>query len=200
MPALVTPTQRSTGWFKYMPTNLTVDTSDVIVTTLTETAPTKARLIPFRGWRSLSVMPFGGNAENEDFKLMVMLVSRFTTYASHLAAYGDFATAHDEQWLYQLYSTLTCVMGAVADGTAGAFIDDTDFLCDTITASNDALATAIEAAVGATSGAYSPTGDAFPATWFAPDLFSPDFVYLGIDLDGGASTANDVNCMVKLDT
>jgi hypothetical protein len=198
MPRLYTPTQRSTGFFKYAASNITADDS-VLVTTITETAPAKGRLIPFRGWRSLTLYPFGGNAADEDFLIKVLCVFHIGTYSSHMPGYGDFSTAHDSQWIYQLYTTLTCTLGATADGTAGAYLDNTDFTCDTLTASNDAYATAIEAAVGATSGAYSPTGDAIGAQWFAPDLFSPDFVFLGFDLDGGGTTANDVNCLVKLD-
>jgi hypothetical protein len=199
MPALTTPTQRTTGWFKYAQTNIVAATEGQLTSAITETQPTKARLIPFRGWRSLSLMPFGTNAENEDFLLMVMLVTRINAFKSHLPGYGDGATVLDQQWIYQLYTTLTCTMGATADGTAGAYITATDFTCDTITASNNALATAIESVTGHSGAAYSPTGDALCATYFMPDLLSPDFVYLGFDMDGGSSTAASANCLVKLD-
>jgi hypothetical protein len=144
-------------------------------------------------------MPFGTDTANDDFYIYVFLVTKINTYATHLqGGYGDFNTAADVQWIYQLYTQLTCTLGATADGSAGAYLTNLDFTCDTVVASNDAYATAVETWTGRASSAYSPGGDALNGMWHAPDLLSPDFVYLGIDISSGTA-ATGANALCKLD-
>lgn len=193
-------TMRATPLFKYRASNVTAN-DGVLTDILTATRP--GNLIPTRGkdgmrFKGIEVFPFGTDAANEAFTCQLQHIKEATRWGVDPAVdpSSDFGFAHAavtvKQYMVRNITTLTCTLGATADGTANAALVATDFTADTITQARTTFGTALEAAFMQTSVLYSPTSDVVGASYYLPNFGNADWMRLAFDSieSDSAATAN----------
>lgn len=191
----------ATHYFRLVTANITADDSNA-VNAIVE-AEQLNHMVSMAGWRGLEIVPYGTNAVNEQFDVIVQHIGIIGYYGKN----GQFSLdeqdptvegGKDKQFLIRNMVTLDCILGATADGTAGGFVDENQFTCDTITEDTQTtFGTQLDAAFGQTSTRYSPTGDVVGASYWIPDAGSADYIRFCFD-DITTDTAASANLLIKL--
>lgn len=189
-------TMAQTPFFKYLATNST-STSALSSDGISETRPTS--LIPTRApdgsrFRGIQLLPFGTNANDEDFHMALFTIHEVTDWGADKSKDHDFVLGLDKQWLTRRVTLLVPIQ-VTGNGTAGAYITDTDFTCDTITQTRTAWGTALESAFGQTSVIF--TGAQF-ASYYLPDFGDADYLTVEFDINAGGSASASANTLIKL--
>lgn len=186
----------TSSYFKLAKTN--ISSNDNNASQAIVEAAQLTNLVSMVGWRGFEVIPFGTNAANEVFDVIIQHIGLIDYHGKTGAYSRDVQGDFDRQYLIRNMVTLTCTLGTTADGSAGGFVSDTDFTCDTITENTQStFGTQLDAAFGQTSTLYSPTGDVVAASYWVPDFGSGDFVRFCFD-DIVGDTAADANLLIKL--
>jgi len=191
---------RMTPWFKLLETNQTDVNGTNLVDALTETRPTN--MIPMRDrnghrYRGIAIKPFGTDAANETFNLILQAVDIVTDYGLQG---GGLETDHvfglDNQYFIRGLTTLACVLHTTT-GTAGAYVTNTDLFPDAFPSTLTTHGTLM----GTITGQAEQITNADGGVYYFPDVGPSDYVRITFDLDAGAGgDAASANCLVKLFT
>lgn len=170
-------------WRRLLATNSTTTTYASVAPTTTSPATTTAGVIDlknFGGWCTdgahtsdlVMVMPFGSDANNENFAMRVYGWSRIV----------DSDTTINTLWVPMLLVECTVTLGNIAATTLGT----NNFMADTV---------AIDKGNGNLHTASSPTGD-LPA-YLVVDPLGSHYLQFTFDVDSSGSASASANALIR---